>query len=274
MALKSRYWAELTTRDFAALDAQATVAVLPVAAIEQHGPHLPLSVDTLLVDGIVQATLPLLPPDLSVLVLPTQAIGLSPEHERFAGTLTLSPQTLLALWCEIGECVAKSGVRKLLFLNSHGGQVSATDIAARMLRARCELIAYSSSWFNLPIQPVLDAAFAAEEQRFGVHGGAIETSMMLALHPDLVDMSAAQDFSSSSRLRAPVFPLLGNGRSAKFGWQMQDVNPAGAAGDASSATADKGRSVIDAAAAQLAVLLDELSRLPLATLVDRPSSKA
>ena len=269
MRMKSRYWADLTTRDFAALDVQATIAVLPVAAIEQHGPHLPLAVDTLLVDGIVQATLPLLAPELPVLLLPTQAVGLSPEHERFAGTLTLSPQTLLALWCEIGECVAKSGVRKLLFLNAHGGQVSATDMAARMLRARCELIAYSTSWFNLPIQPVLDAEFSAEEQRFGVHGGAIETSMMLALHPALVDMSAARDFVSSSRARAAAFPLLGNGKSAKFGWQMQDVNPAGAAGDAARATAEKGQRVIDAAATQLAVLLDELSRLPLSTLVDR-----
>ncbi len=215
MRMNARCWADLTTRDFATLDPNTTVAVLPVAAIEQHGPHLPLAVDTLLVDGIVRATLPLLAPELPVLILPTQAIGLSPEHERFAGTLTLSPQTLLALWCEIGECVAKSGVRKLLFLNAHGGQVSATDIAARLLRARCELIAYSTSWFNLPIQSVLDAAFNAEEQRFGVHGGAIETSMMLALHPELVDMSAAQDFVSSSRTRAADFPLLGNGRSAQ-----------------------------------------------------------
>ena len=270
MALKSRYWADLTTRDFAALDPHATVAVLPVAAVEQHGPHLPLAVDTLLVDGIISAALPLLAADLPVLVLPTQAIGLSPEHERFAGTLTLSPQTLLALWCELGECVAKSGMKKLLFFNSHGGQVSATDIAARMLRARCDLIAYSASWFNLPIQSELDAAFSAQEQRFGVHGGAIETSMVLALHPELVDMGAARDFDSSTRARAQQFPLLGNGKSAKFGWQMQDINPAGAAGNAAGASAAQGRRVIDAAAAQLAVLLGELSRLPLSTLVDAP----
>ena len=270
--LKSRYWAELTTRDFAALDPHATVAVLPVAAVEQHGPHLPLAVDTLLVDGIVGAALPLLAPELPVLVLPTQAIGLSPEHERFAGTLTLSPQTLLALWCELGECVARSGVKKLLFFNSHGGQVSATDIAARMLRARCDLIAYSASWFNLPIEQQLDTAFSAREQRFGVHGGAIETAMMLALHPQLVDRSAARAFDSTSSARAAQFPLLGNGRSAKFGWQMQDINPAGAAGDATSASAEQGRRVVDAAAVQLAQLLAELSRLPLSTLVDRPEA--
>jgi creatinine amidohydrolase len=84
-----RYWSQLTTRDFAALDVAATVAVLPLGATEQHGPHLPLGVDTVLADGIVAASLPLLPAALPVLFLPTQQIGLSPEHARFAGTLTL-----------------------------------------------------------------------------------------------------------------------------------------------------------------------------------------
>ncbi|MEO8249360.1 MAG: creatininase family protein [Burkholderiales bacterium] len=270
MALKSRYWADLTTRDFAALDAETTVAVLPVAAIEQHGPHLPVSVDQTLADGIVGACLPLLPADLPVLILPTQGIGLSPEHERFAGTLTLKPETLIALWTEIGQCVAKSGARKLLLFNSHGGQVGALDIVARSLRASSNLIVYSTSWFNLPIDPELDATFSADEQRFGVHGGEIETSMMLALAPEFVDMQAAQDFDSTSRQRAANFSILGNGKSAKFGWQMQDYNPLGAAGNAAAASADKGRRVIDAAGRQLALLLAEISRLPLAMLVDRP----
>jgi len=265
-----RYWAELRFTDFARLDPEATVAVLPVAATEQHGPHLPLNVDTALVDGVVAAALPHLPPDAPVLVLPTQQVGLSPEHERFAGTLTLSPATLIALWTELGACVARAGVRKLLLFNSHGGQVSVMDIVARELRARHGLLVYSASWYSLPQPDAVQALFPPEEHRFGIHAGDVETSMMLALRPALVDMAHAQHFHSSSQDRAAHYPILGNGRSAKLGWQMQDYHPQGAVGNAAAATAGKGQAVIGAAAQQLALLLQEMVRLPLSTLYQRP----
>jgi creatinine amidohydrolase len=265
-----RYWAELRSNDFARIDPEATVAVLPVAAVEQHGPHLPLNVDTALVDGVIAAALPHLPTDAPVLVLPTQQVGLSPEHERFAGTLTLSPATLIALWTELGACVARAGVRKLLLFNSHGGQVSVMDIVARELRARHGLLVYSASWYSLPQPDAVQALFPPEEHRFGIHAGDVETSMMLALRPDLVDMAQAQHFHSSSQDRAAHYPILGNGRSAKLGWQMQDYNPQGAVGNAATATAGKGHAVIGAAAQQLALLLQEMVRLPLSTLYQRP----
>ena len=265
-----RYWAELRSNDFARIDPEATVAVLPVAAVEQHGPHLPLNVDTALVDGVIAAALPHLPTDAPVLVLPTQQVGLSPEHERFAGTLTLSPATLIALWTELGACVARAGVRKLLLFNSHGGQVSVMDIVARELRARHGLLVYSASWYSLPQPDAVQALFPPEEHRFGIHAGDVETSMMLALRPDLVDMAQAQHFHSTSQDRAAHYPILGNGRSAKLGWQMQDYNPQGAVGNAAAATAGKGQAVIGAAAQQLALLLQEMVRLPLSTLHQRP----
>ena len=265
-----RYWSELRSNDFARIDPEATVAVLPVAAVEQHGPHLPLNVDTALVDGVIAAALPHLPTDAPVLVLPTQQVGLSPEHERFAGTLTLSPATLIALWTELGACVARAGVRKLLLFNSHGGQVSVMDIVARELRARHGLLVYSASWYSLPQPEAVQALFPPEEHRFGIHAGDVETSMMLALRPDLVDMAQAQNFHSSSQDRAAHYPILGNGRSAKLGWQMQDYNPQGAVGNAAAATAGKGHAVIGAAAQQLALLLQEMVRLPLSTLYQRP----
>ena len=268
-ALRSRLWSQLTTRDFAALDPAATVAVLPLGATEQHGPHLPLGVDSTLVDGIVAAALPLLPAELPVLFLPTQAIGLSPEHARFPGTLTLSSETLIRLWREIGAGVAQAGVRKLLLFNAHGGHTGAMEIAARELRAAHGLIVYSTSWFNLPLGEA-GAQFSAEEHRFGVHAGEIETSMMLALAPGQVDMGAARDFESSSRRRAADYPLLGNGRSARLGWAMEDYNPEGAAGNAAAASAAKGEAVVKEAARQLALLLAEISRLPLATVYDGP----
>ena len=261
-----RFWADLTTTDLATLALDRTIAVLPVAATEQHGPHLPLSVDTDLVDGVVAASLPHLPADLSVLFLPTQSVGFSPEHARFAGTLTLKSETIVRLWTDIGESVAASGVRKLVLFNAHGGQVSVMDLVARDLRARLDMLVYSVSWFNLPLRDAngqdVNALFSPEEHRFGVHAGDVETSMMRALRPELVRMDAAQNFRSTSQDRAERFDILGDGRSAKLAWQMQDYNPQGAAGNAAAATAEKGQALLDAAGRALAQLLVEVDQLP------------
>lgn len=278
MTLPSRFWADLSTVDFARLQAagaaEGVVAVLPVAAIEQHGPHLPVSVDARLVEGIVSASLPLLPPDLDVLFLPTQQIGKSNEHLRFPGTLSLSAETTIRLWTEIGESVARAGVRKLVLFNSHGGQVSVMDIVARDLRARCEMMVWSINWFGLPLGEEVDVMFPPGEHRFGIHAGAVETSMMLALAPERVDMAQARDFRSSSQDRAERFSILGNGRSAKLGWQMQDYNVMGAAGNATLATPQKGQALVEAAARQLALALQEVAQVPLSVLVDRPDLPA
>jgi creatinine amidohydrolase len=263
-----RFWADLKTTDFAALDPASTVAVLPLGATEQHGPHLPLDVDRAIADGIVRAALGIIPAGTPVLVLPTQAIGYSPEHAAFEGTLTLPYEAVLASWIAIGEAVAKAGLRKLLLFNAHGGQVSLMDIAARELRGR-GLVVYSCSWWNLPLGDSVTGLFPPEEHRFGVHGGDIETSLMLALDPAHVDMRQAQQFASSSQERSRKYAVLGNGSSAKLGWHIQDYNEHGAAGNAAAATAQKGRALLDAAAGQLAMLVGEISALPLATLVER-----
>jgi creatinine amidohydrolase len=274
MQLPSRYWADLTSRHFAQLAASPlidkAVAVLPVAAIEQHGPHLPLSVDTTLVNGVVNASLAHLPADLPVLFLPTQQVGKSNEHIRFPGTLTLSAQTLISVWMELGASVARAGFKKLVLLNSHGGHVSVMDIVARDLRTAHDLIVYHTSWYNLPLGSDVMGQFPPVEHRFGIHAGDIETSMMLALAPQLVDMAQAQNFHSSSQDRAAKYPILGNGSSAKLGWQMQDYNAQGAAGNALAATAAKGHALVNAAGMQLALMLQEVSSLPLSTLNSRP----
>ena len=269
----SPYWSDLSTADFGGLDKARAIAVLPVAATEQHGPHLPLSVDTDIVNGVVAAAVPHLPPSLPVLFLPTQTVGFSPEHTRFPGTLTLKSDTLIRIWTEIGECVHASGVHKLVLFNAHGGQVGAMDLVARDLRARLGMLVYSVSWFNLPLIDVhgqdVNALFSAEEHRFGIHAGEIETSMMLALKPEQVRMGQAEYFRSASQARAAEFPILGNGKSAKLGWQMQDYNPEGAVGNAGAATAAKGQAVLDAAGRSLAALLAEIDRLPPGTLQQR-----
>ncbi|MES2398349.1 MAG: creatininase family protein [Pseudomonadota bacterium] len=265
-----RFWADLKSPDFANIDLARCIAVLPVAAVEQHGPHLPLNVDASLADGVVQATLPHLQGNLPVLFLPTQAIGFSPEHTAFAGTLTLKSETVIRLWTDIAESVAATGVKKLVLLNSHGGQVGMLDIVARDLRARLGMLVYSVNWFNLPLvgdnDELINERFSAEEHRFGIHAGDIETSMMLALKPDQVDMAKAQDFHSTSKDRAQKFSILGDGKSAKLAWQMQDYNAQGAAGNAAAATPEKGRAVLDAAGKSFAQLLLEIDSLPADTL--------
>ena len=257
----SRYWGEWCTTDWAALDKNRAIAVLPVAAIEQHGPHLPLQVDTALAEGMIKACLLHLPTDLPALFLPVQAVGYSPEHTAFAGTLTLSAETVMRVWTEIAQCVAASGIRKLLIFNTHGGNVGLLDVVARDLRARLGMLVYTCSWFNLPLGDAADV-FDAHEHRFGIHAGAIETSLMLALHPDRVHMEHAREFSSTSEERAVSFPILGNGHSAKLAWQMQDYNPEGAAGDAASARAELGNNLLQATGQALAALLIEIDRLP------------
>ena len=269
----TRYWSDLTTADFASLDKSRAIAVLPVAATEQHGPHLPLSVDTDIVNGVIAASVAHLSADVPVLFLPTQTVGFSPEHTRFPGTLTLKAETLIRLWTEIGECVAASGVKKLVLFNAHGGQVGAMDLVARDLRARLGMLVYSVNWFNLPLVDAqgkdVNALFSAEEHRFGIHAGEIETSMMLALKPGQVRMDQAEYFRSASQTRAAEFPILGNGKSAKLGWQMQDYNPEGAVGNAATATVAKGQALLDAAGRGLAALLAEVDRLPPGTLQPR-----
>ena len=282
MKLPSHFWSNLTSRQFSQLaaspDIAQVVAVLPVAATEQHGPHLPVSVDTTLVEGVIQATLPHLKRELPVLFMPTQAVGKSNEHIRFPGTLTLSAQTLINVWMELGACVARAGIKKLVLLNSHGGQVSVMDIVARDLRTAHDLIVFSTNWYTLPLGADVLGLFPPDEHRFGIHAGDMETSMMLALEEKSgdrhVDMSQARDFKSTAQERAAKYPILGDGSSAKIAWQVQDYNTMGAAGNASIATAAKGHALMDSAGVQLARLLQEISDLPLSTLNPSPQFPA
>lgn len=276
LAWPSFRWSDWSAVEFATLAQSArlghTIAVLPVAATEQHGPHLPLSVDSAIADAIVNASIARLealqnqlPKQLekvpSALFLPTQTIGYSPEHQSFKGTLSLEPTTIINVWLEIGACIAKTGIRKLVLFNSHGGNVGVMDMVARQLRVRHGMLVYSSSWNQLPLSDAAMAAFSAHEQRFGVHAGDLETSMMLHIAPHLVNMAKAKNFASSSEKRAQQFAVLGNGKSAKMGWQMSDYNEQGAAGNAQAATAEKGRLLLDSAAEQLVLLLAELSQV-------------
>lgn len=265
--MKHRYWAQYTARDFAALDRENLIAVLPVGAIEQHGPHLPLSVDQAILDGIIKATVPLIPKDCPALFLPTLPVGKSNEHSAWPGTLTFSAQTLISMWMEIGDCVARAGVRKLVFLNSHGGQVAPMDIVARDLRVKHNLLTVGASWASMGTPKGL---LTDEEARFGIHAGDMETSVMLALHPEHVQMEHARNFRPTTIDLAQNCQHLGLSPAGKLGWQSQDLNAAGVCGDATTATAEKGHQFVEHAARQIVTLLGEVDRMPLSSL-DTPA---
>jgi creatinine amidohydrolase len=268
MKYPSRFWADYTSADIAAMDKDTLIAVLPVAAIEQHGPHLPLSVDTTLINGVIAHTLPKLPTAQNVLFLPTQQVGKSNEHERFPGTLTFSAQTLMAMWMELGGCVARAGVKKLVFFNSHGGQMNLMDIVARDLRSKHDMLVIAANWYTLGVPPGL---FSETELRHGIHAGDLETSMMLALAPDTVKMQHAQNFRSRTQDYADTYKYISITNTGKVGWQTQDLNAFGAAGDASKATVEKGHSVLDYVSDRFVELLDEVRRVPMSVLVDAPT---
>ena len=204
MILKSHWWWDLTTQDFAGLDPERVVAILPVAAVEQHGPHLPVRVDAAINAGIMARAVELMPSDCPALVLPMMPFGKSDEHLAFPGTLTLSYETLGRVWYELGESVHRAGLRKILFLNSHGGQPQLLEIVCRDLRVKLGMFASSVMW---PRLIDMDDLYPAAENRHGIHGGQSETSVMLHLHPDLVDMNSAENFvplSAGVPIPAPV----------------------------------------------------------------------
>jgi creatinine amidohydrolase len=265
--MAAQHWHELRSSDFTGLDPERAVALLPVGAVEQHGPHLPVGVDALINRGIVEAALPRVAGDVQLLVLPMTWVGRSEEHVDFPGTLTLSAETLQRVWREIGASVARAGVRKLLILNSHGGQIQTMQIVARELRIACGMLVVACSWPQLGLP---DGLVDAEEARFGIHAGDVETSLMLALAPALVDMSRAADFVPLTRRLRDSHPILIGLGAAGFGWQAQDLHPAGACGDATRASAERGRTILAHVGGRLAALVAEIASVDLAVLRDGP----
>lgn len=265
--LPKRDWAEMTWADFSAADTARWIAVLPLAATEQHGPHLPLGVDSFIAEAYLARVRAQIPADLPATFLPVQWIGQSDEHVAFPGTLTLSAATVIRAWTEIGESVARAGVRKLLLVTSHGGNVSAMEIVARDLRVRLGMLVVTVGWhrFGYP-----DGAFAAQERRHGIHGGDIETSLMLAGRGDTVRMDKVVAELPVTVAMQQEFRWLGAFRPAGFGWMTQDLHPSGAVGDASRATAEKGEAALAQGARGFVELLREIDRFDLARLEDGP----
>jgi creatinine amidohydrolase len=272
MSLPKRDWMEMTWQDIDGAGAAAGrwIVVLPLAAVEQHGPHLPLGVDSFIAEAYLSRVRKILPDELPVTFLPVQRIGVSIEHLAYPGTLTLSAATAIAAWTEIGESLARAGLRKLVLVTSHGGNVAAMELVARDLRARLGMLAVTVGWqrFGYP-----EDAFSAQEKRYGIHGGDIETSLMLAAASETVRIDKAADATPASVAMAREFKWLGAHRPAGFAWMTQDLNATGALGDATLADAAKGEAALTRGAQAFVELLREVDSFDLRRLRDGPSPK-
>lgn len=250
-------WSDLKTSDFQGFDPQRKVALLPVGATEQHGPHLPLATDSILGEGI--ARLAAAQTGADVLLLPTVTYAKSDEHLSYPGTLTLDAETLLATLTQIGKSVARAGLRKLVLLNAHGGNLPVLALLARRLRIEDDMMVVNAGWMAMGFP---EGLVPAEERRDGVHGGLVETAAMLHLRPDLVDMSAACDFVPASRAVAETNEILRVLGPVNTGWISEDLHPRGVAGNAAAATPEIGRKLVEHAVTRYALLLEEVAAQP------------
>lgn len=260
-------WSDLTAPELAAIVERDPVVVLPVAAIEQHGPHLPLSTDVDIGAGLLAAALERIGDEVPVLVLPTEAIGASPEHGSWAATLDRGPEALRHQLLETGRSVARAGVRRLVLHNSHGGNKAVLDQVALELRRDCGLLVVKAHWFRFP-RPELPG-IPSEEWDRGLHGGAIETAMMMHLHPERVRAEHVADFRSLEVELEQSMRVLRPEGAASFAWLADDLNPQGAIGDARLATARLGQQLVAHFGAVLADVLRDTFEFDLGRLSAR-----
>ena len=265
--LPPRDWTDIHWPDLGGAGTDRWIAVLPLAATEQHGPHLPLGTDVMIAQAYLARVRELLPDSIPATFLPLQPVGISTEHVGYPGTLTLPTEVALRSWMALGESVARAGIKKLVMVASHGGNSAAMTLVAQDLRAQCGLLAIATAWsrFGAP-----DGMFSAEELRHGVHAGAVETSIMLARYPQTVRRDAIADFRPSSVAMEKDYRWLSAHRPAPFAWQAQDLHGSGAAGDATLASAEKGERLIDHGARAFCELLADVDKFDVKMLSPGP----
>ncbi|PRY63428.1 creatinine amidohydrolase [Vreelandella songnenensis] len=249
-------WQTLTAPALATLAERDPVAVLVLGAIEQHGTHLPLGTDLIIGEGLMRALREKLDPALEVVCLPTIAVGASDEHASFGGTLSLPAPLAIATLEAYGESVARAGIKRLVLINSHGGNKAIMDLAALTLRKRFNMRVVKATYTRLP---PLEGAIDADELRYGLHGGLLETAMMHYLAPASVNL---EGYQAAPLGRLPDNPLVGPEGAAAFAWLAEDLSQHGVAGDAQQADAALGERLVNHYAAKLADVIAETARLP------------
>lgn len=236
------------------------IAVLPLGATEQHGPHLPPETDWLIADAVA-ARAKVRARGLPVDFLPVEKVGYSIEHSHDRRTVSLAFDEAVKRWIGIGEELSRTGTRKLVMLNAHGGNSPLMTIVATELRVRCRMLAVATSWNRFGYPPDL---VGEEERTLGIHGGFIETSVMLAIRPDLVSMDRARDFPSAQTDFQHDFTHLRAYGPHAFGWMMRDLSPDGVVGNAAAASAEAGNRILDHATEGFLQLLADMDRFDLA----------
>jgi creatinine amidohydrolase len=240
-------------------EAAQWIAVLPLGATEQHGPHLPFETDSLIAEAVVERLIERLPDSAPVVFLPVEEVGYSPEHMHVAGTKSLEWDQAIRRWVRIGEQAHRSGIRKFVMLNAHGGNSPLMTVVATELRVRFDMLAVATSWtrFGLP-----DGIMSAEAKHLDIHGGLIETSVMLATHPEKVAMDRTGDFPSRQADFMRDYNHLRAYGPHAFGWTMEDLSEIGAVGNSGGASAEIGERILDHAVAGLLQLLKDIEKHP------------
>ena len=258
------HWQSLTTRDIDDVVARDPVVILPLAAIEQHGPHLPLSTDLDIGLGLLTRAVGELPAGFPAFILPPQAVGTSEEHVGFAGTLSLAAEVLSSVIQQHGASLHACGVRRLVLSNRHGGNRHVIDDAALALRRRHRMLVVKANYFMFP-RPT-DVELPESEWRHGLHAGAIETAMMMHLRPELVRAPPERPGTSLGEELAMTLRHLGPEGVASFAWLAEDLDATGVAGDARLADAEKGRRLVAHYGGILAEVIRDARDFPLARL--------
>ena len=254
------WWTEFAAPDFLAIDPSKTIAILPIAAVEQHGPHLPVGTDTILNQGCLELLVTTAPEDLDLRILPVQSVGKSNEHLWAKGTVTLPAAVQIEAWTELGLSIARAGIRKLVMINSHGGNEEIMGIVARELRVRANMFVVKTSWtrFGAP-----DGLYSDLERRHGIHGGDLETSLVMHFRPELVNRDRLENFPSVAARNELDYKYLRPTGQHAYAWIASDLNPSGAVGEAAKATAEKGKLTAEHEVACMLDLLREVERFPL-----------
>ncbi|MEM6382181.1 MAG: creatininase family protein [Pseudomonadota bacterium] len=250
------FWSDLRASDFERSRLGEAVAVLPLGAIEQHGPHLPVGTDAQISQGMIAALRGAPLQSADVLVLPAMQIANSVEHVDAPGTVSLGRELTIEMVFAVAASVHRAGVRKLVLINAHGGNVGVMVDASHAIRQEFGMLCVATNWMRLG----LPGGIIAETARaVDVHGGHLETALMLALRPDYVAMGEARSFPSLQGDLAERYHLLRAYGPIGFGWMGRDLNAAGVVGSAAAATAEQGQRIIAHQVEQFALLLDEVA---------------